>query len=68
MRLHKITYDYDEKAGIIRCSVAAFHAEGTDDTMDFLRYMLDRVDVFEVVPGNRELSMTFEIWNIFTEA
>ena len=66
-RIDKIIYDYDEKSGIIRCSVSALHADGADDTLSFFRYMIDRVDVFEVVPSEEGLSMTFEIWNIFME-
>ncbi len=66
--IDRITYDYDEKSGIIKCSLAAYRADnGTDRTLDFFRYMLDRVDVFEVVPTKEGLSMTFEIWDIFSE-
>ncbi len=65
----KIIYDYDRKSGIIRCSISMLKAEnGMDGSLYFFKYMINRVDVFEMKPVSAdEIQLTFEIRDIFAE-
>lgn len=65
----KIIYDYDRKSGIIRCSISMLKAEnGMDGSLYFFKYMINRVDVFEMKPvSSEEIQLDFEIKDIFAE-
>lgn len=65
----KIIYDYDRKSGIIRCSISMLKAEnGMDGSLYFFKYMINRVDVFEMRPVSaEEIQLDFEIKDIFAE-
>ncbi len=65
----KIIYDYDRKSGIIRCSISMLKAEnGMDGSLYFFKYMINRVDVFEMKPvSSEEIQLDFEIKDIFVE-
>ena len=67
--LDRIIYDYDEKRGIINCRVSMLKAEnGMDGSLYFFKYMIERVDVFEMKPvSDKEIEMNFEIRDIFVE-
>lgn len=65
----KIIYDYDSKRGIIRCSISMFKAENSmDGSLYFFKYMINRVDVFEMKPvSESKIQLDFEIRDIFAE-
>ena len=65
----KIIYDYDRKSGTVRCSISMLKAEnGMDGSLYFFKYMINRVDVFEMKPVSaEEIQLDFEIKDIYAE-